>query len=104
MTAPTLLHATIPATALSGARRKEARIEAIVSEIGGVRFGSCGAIQGDGATIARMKMRQKSQLPVKTCAHCGLPFTWRKKWERDWEQVKYCSQRCRRSGAAAAAA
>ncbi|MDQ2823695.1 MAG: DUF2256 domain-containing protein [Pseudomonadota bacterium] len=32
------------------------------------------------------------------CAHCQLPFTWRKKWKRDWEQVKYCSERCRRSG------
>ncbi|MEM6731180.1 MAG: DUF3253 domain-containing protein, partial [Myxococcota bacterium] len=21
---------------------------------------------------------------------------WRKKWERDWEQVKYCSSACRR--------
>jgi hypothetical protein len=30
---------------------------------------------------------------------CGKPFTWRKKWERDWEQVKYCSERCRRTGA-----
>lgn len=45
----------------------------------------------------RMKMRKKSQLPVKVCAHCTLPFTWRKKWERDWEQVKYCSERCRRA-------
>ncbi|MCH2159825.1 MAG: DUF2256 domain-containing protein [Oleiphilaceae bacterium] len=25
---------------------------------------------------------------------CQRPFTWRKKWERDWEQVKYCSKRC----------
>jgi hypothetical protein len=45
---------------------------------------------------ARMKMRKKSALPVKLCARCGLPFTWRKKWERDWDQVKYCSERCRR--------
>jgi hypothetical protein len=44
-----------------------------------------------------MKMRKKSELPVKTCAHCTLPFSWRKKWERDWEQVRYCSERCRRS-------
>ncbi|MCS0709176.1 DUF2256 domain-containing protein [Massilia aurea] len=44
-----------------------------------------------------MKMRKKSELPTKTCAHCALPFTWRKKWARDWEQVKYCSERCRRA-------
>lgn len=42
-------------------------------------------------------MRKKSELPTKTCAHCALPFSWRKKWERDWEQVRYCSERCRRS-------
>lgn len=45
-----------------------------------------------------MKMRKKSDLPQKVCAHCGLPFTWRRKWARDWEQVKYCSDRCRQAG------
>lgn len=39
---------------------------------------------------------KKSELPVKTCVTCGLPFTWRKKWARCWEQVRYCSERCRR--------
>ncbi|MBU3702883.1 MAG: DUF2256 domain-containing protein [Ilumatobacteraceae bacterium] len=34
--------------------------------------------------------------PSKICVTCGLPFTWRKKWERDWEHVKYCSEACRR--------
>ena len=48
-------------------------------------------------TIAAMKMRKKSELPSKICAHCSLAFTWRKKWERDWDQVKYCSERCRRA-------
>ncbi|HEY1070070.1 MAG TPA: DUF2256 domain-containing protein [Thermomonas sp.] len=40
-------------------------------------------------------MRKKSELPQKTCAACGLPFQWRRKWERDWESVRYCSRRCR---------
>jgi len=44
-----------------------------------------------------MKMRKKSELPSKICAHCGLAFAWRKKWARDWDQVKYCSERCRRT-------
>ncbi|KAB2814303.1 DUF2256 domain-containing protein [Phaeocystidibacter luteus] len=35
--------------------------------------------------------------PTKICPVCNRPFTWRKKWERDWESVKYCSERCRRS-------
>ncbi|MGY8892754.1 MAG: DUF2256 domain-containing protein [Burkholderiales bacterium] len=39
-------------------------------------------------------MQKKQDLPHKICLHCGLPFSWRKKWERDWEQVRYCSKRC----------
>lgn len=41
-------------------------------------------------------MRRKADLPTKVCATCGKPFTWRKKWARDWDQVRYCSERCRR--------
>jgi hypothetical protein len=44
------------------------------------------------------KMRQKSDLPTKTCPTCQRPFIWRKKWERDWDNVRYCSDRCRRGG------
>ncbi|WP_243760130.1 DUF2256 domain-containing protein [Deinococcus radiodurans] len=29
-----------------------------------------------------------------------MPFSWRKKWERDWDNVRYCSERCRRGGTA----
>ncbi len=43
------------------------------------------------------RMRLESDLPSKLCLACGLPFTWRKKWERDRESVRYCSERCRRS-------
>ncbi|KGM05880.1 hypothetical protein LP43_2443 [Methylophaga thiooxydans] len=39
----------------------------------------------------------KPYLPEKTCVNCQRLFTWRKKWLRDWQQVKFCSQRCRRS-------
>lgn len=41
-------------------------------------------------------MRKKADLPEKICAQCGRPFTWRKKWERVWDEVRYCSDRCRR--------
>ena len=37
---------------------------------------------------------------VKTCAYCNRDFTWRKKWERNWDEVKYCSKRCRSSSRA----
>ena len=33
---------------------------------------------------------------TKPCASCGRVITWRKKWARDWENVKYCSDACRR--------
>lgn len=42
-----------------------------------------------------MKGVRKQDLPEKTCASCGRPFAWRKKWERDWHNVKFCSDRCR---------
>jgi hypothetical protein len=38
----------------------------------------------------------KADLPSKICTHCGRPFSWRKKWERDWEQIKYCSEACKK--------
>ena len=42
-------------------------------------------------------MHRKPFLPQKPCQRCGCPFAWRKKCARDWEQVKYCSERCRRA-------
>ena len=47
-------------------------------------------------TIGGMgKQIKKSDLPQKICAGCGRPFSWRKKWEKIWNEVKYCSDRCR---------
>ncbi len=45
-----------------------------------------------------MKMRKKSQLPRKICPVCQRPFVWRKKWEKVWPEVIYCSKRCRAGG------
>ena len=39
---------------------------------------------------------------TKTCASCGRRIVWRKKWEKDWDQVRYCSAACRRRGVGAA--
>jgi len=36
-----------------------------------------------------------NKLETKPCVVCGRTITWRKKWARDWEQVKYCSKACR---------
>jgi hypothetical protein len=41
------------------------------------------------------RMVKKGDLPQKTCATCGKPFTWRKKWVKVWDEVRYCSDRCR---------
>ena len=35
---------------------------------------------------------------TRTCASCGRVIAWRRTWARDWEQVRWCSQRCRRRG------
>ncbi|MCE9568036.1 MAG: DUF2256 domain-containing protein [Planctomycetes bacterium] len=47
--------------------------------------------------------RKKESLPSKACATCGRPFSWRKKWERCWEQVRHCSEACRKGRAKRAA-
>ena len=38
----------------------------------------------------------KADLPSKICAACGRPFAWRRKWLKVWDEVKYCSDACRR--------
>lgn len=41
--------------------------------------------------------KTKKFLPSKICKTCNRPFNWRKKWARDWDNVIYCSERCRRN-------
>lgn len=38
----------------------------------------------------------KQALPVRYCKQCQRPMTWRKKWAKCWDEVQYCSDRCRR--------
>ncbi|MBC7695208.1 MAG: DUF2256 domain-containing protein [Burkholderiales bacterium] len=42
-----------------------------------------------------MPQIKKRDLPTKICLVCQRSFTWRKKWEKDWAEVKYCSDKCR---------
>jgi hypothetical protein len=42
----------------------------------------------------------KAALPSKPCAACGLAMSWRRRWARNWAEVKYCSEACRRQKAA----
>ena len=43
-----------------------------------------------------MRGVKKRDLPSKICPVCTRPFTWRKKWAAVWDEVIYCSERCRR--------
>jgi hypothetical protein len=37
----------------------------------------------------------------KTCASCGRRIEWRSKWARNWDEIRYCSDACRRRGVTA---
>jgi hypothetical protein len=39
-------------------------------------------------------MRKKADLPRKVYESCGRVITRRKKWARDWDYVRFCSDRC----------
>jgi hypothetical protein len=41
------------------------------------------------------KREQETPKKEKICKTCGRAFAWRKKWEKDWDVVKYCSDACR---------
>ena len=34
---------------------------------------------------------------TKICSSCGRTITYRKKWEKNWPEVKFCSDECRRN-------
>ncbi|MSW15530.1 MAG: DUF2256 domain-containing protein [Actinobacteria bacterium] len=41
--------------------------------------------------------KTKNGFAPKVCQRCGLEFEWRKKWAKNWSEVKYCSERCRKN-------
>ncbi len=41
------------------------------------------------------KLQPETPKKTKICQTCGRTFEWRKKWEKDWDVVKYCSDACR---------
>ncbi|HRD73347.1 MAG TPA: DUF2256 domain-containing protein [Aquimonas sp.] len=43
-----------------------------------------------------MSRHRVPPLPSKVCPVCQRAFAWRKRWARDWEQVIYCSDACRK--------
>jgi len=47
-------------------------------------------------SIPESPMPDHLERATKVCPVCGRPFQWRKNWKDVWEQVRYCSERCRR--------
>ena len=43
----------------------------------------------------------KASLPSKPCAVCGRAMSWRRAWAKNWDEVRYCSEACRRRRTAA---
>jgi len=61
-----------------------------------------GGKKGNGNSNSMGRTISKQNLPTKICVTCNRPFTWRKKWERVWDEVTTCSKSCnakRRSSA-----
>jgi hypothetical protein len=48
--------------------------------------------------VGRQRGGSTAEPEAKVCVSCGRTIEWRKKWERDWDQVRYCSDACRRHG------
>mmetsp|Transcript_17263 Transcript_17263/g.32686 ORF Transcript_17263/g.32686 Transcript_17263/m.32686 type:complete len:198 (+) Transcript_17263:1435-2028(+) len=61
-------------------------------------YGKRGGGSSDGKSKDNKKSSRissnKSNLPEKVCVVCNRPFTWRKKWERCWDEVTCCSKSC----------
>ena len=39
----------------------------------------------------------KQALPSTPCQRCGRAMSWRRAWAKTWDEVKYCSDACRRA-------
>jgi hypothetical protein len=37
----------------------------------------------------------KRALSSKPCVQCGRAMPWRRAWAKNWNEVKFCSDRCR---------
>ena len=86
-TTPTssLLRASAPA-----ASRPVLALRSVVARGGSSSSGGKGSNKGG----KMAEFRNPHNLPVKTCVVCNRPFTWRKKWERCWDEVTTCSKSC----------
>ncbi|WP_430449080.1 DUF2256 domain-containing protein [Rhodophyticola sp.] len=56
---------------------------------------SCTGSSTSSMAFRHLIMKKKRDLPTKLCKTCGRPFVWRRKWADVWDEVQYCSVRCR---------
>jgi len=79
---------------LSPCLAKETATPSLSSQLN--RSGLAGGLYANSSrSVGMPKMRKKADLPSKPCVVCGRPFVWRKKWEKVWTEVKFCSDACR---------
>ena len=50
-----------------------------------------------GSSPAHARAAPASGPASKSCVVCGRTIEWRKKWERNWNDVRYCGEKCRRN-------
>lgn len=56
------------------------------------RADAAACIPTDTAAVTR-----RASHPSRICEVCGREMTWRKAWERSFDEVRYCSKSCRRT-------
>jgi len=55
---------------------------------------SLGTYAGLRKVLNFLSLKDQTPCPAHTC---NKPFSWRKKWKKVWDEVKYCSEKCRRN-------
>jgi hypothetical protein len=46
---------------------------------------------------AQEQTRKMSTIAAKVCVTCGRTIEYRKKWARNWSEIKHCGEKCRRN-------
>jgi len=53
-------------------------------------------LNGDFYLDCGVGRKQNNNQESKVCSSCGRRFDYQKRWEKNWESVKYCGKSCRR--------
>lgn len=48
-------------------------------------------------TVKKQNTSAAEDKTDKICARCGRTMTWRARWAKDWSEVKYCSDACKKA-------